>query len=67
LKALYKDNADTTVGNCDLAIFLSCKEKTTLEEWSKTLGKEAIDAFDTSETKGSQPTYGQNFQKLGKI
>ena len=66
LKALYKDNADTIVGNCDSALFLGGKEKTTLEEWSKILGKETIDAFNTSETKGSQPTYGKNFQKFGK-
>jgi len=66
LKALYKDNADTIVGNCDSAIFLGGKEKTTLEEWSKMLGKETIDAFNTSETKGNSPSYGRNFQKLGK-
>ena len=66
LKSLYKDNADTIVGNCDSAIFLGGKEKTTLEEWSKLLGKETIDAFNTSETKGSNPSYGKNFQKLGK-
>jgi len=66
LKVLYKDNADTIVGNCDSAIFLGGKEKTTLEEWSKMLGKETIDAFNTSETKGNSPSYGKNFQKLGK-
>jgi type IV secretion system protein VirD4 len=66
LKALYKDNADTIVGNCDSAIFLGGKEKTTLEDWSKMLGKETIDAFNTSETKGSSPSYGKNYQKLGK-
>jgi Type IV secretory pathway, VirD4 components len=66
LRALYKDNADTIVGNCDSAIFLGGKEKTTLEEWSKILGKETIDAFNTSETKGNSPSYGRNFQKLGK-
>jgi type IV secretion system protein VirD4 len=66
LKALYKDNADTIVGNCDSAIFLGGKEKTTLEDWSKMLGKETIDHFNTSETKGSSPSYGRNFQKMGK-
>jgi len=66
LKALYKDNADTIVGNCDSAIFLGGKEKTTLEDWSKMLGKETIDAYNTSETKGNSPSYGKNFQKLGK-
>jgi len=66
LKALYKENADTIVGNCDSAIFLGGKEKTTLEEWSKILGKETIDAVNTSETKGNSPSYGRNFQKLGK-
>jgi type IV secretion system protein VirD4 len=66
LKALYKDNADTIVGNCDAAIFLGGKEKSTLEEWSKILGKETIDAYNTSETRGNSPSYGKNFQKLGK-
>jgi len=66
LKALYKDNADTIVGNCDSAIFLGGKEKTTLEDWSKMLGKETIDHFNTSETKGNSPSYGRNFQKMGK-
>jgi type IV secretion system protein VirD4 len=54
------------VGNCDSAIFLGGKEKTTLEEWSKMLGKETIDHFNTSETKGNSPSYGRNFQKMGK-
>jgi type IV secretion system protein VirD4 len=66
LKALYKDNASTIVGNCDSAIFLGGKEKETLEEWSKVLGKETIDGFTTSETKGNSPSYGRNFNKLGK-
>jgi len=66
LKSLYKDNADTIVGNCDSAIFLGGKEKQTLEEWSKLLGKETIDSFNTSETKGNSPSYGRNFNKLGK-
>jgi type IV secretion system protein VirD4 len=66
LKALYKDNADTIAGNCDSAIFLGGKEKTTLEDWSKLLGKETIDSFNNSETKGNSPSYGRNYQKLGK-
>jgi len=66
LKSLYKDNADTIVGNCDSAIFLGGKEKTTLEDWSKLLGKETIDSYNTSETKGNSPSYGKNYQKLGK-
>jgi type IV secretion system protein VirD4 len=66
LKALYKDNCDTITGNCDSAIFLGGKEKTTLEEWSKLLGKETIDSFNNSETKGNSPSYGKNYQKLGK-
>jgi hypothetical protein len=66
LKALYKDNADTIVGNCDSSIFLGGREKTTLEDWSKLLGKETIDSFNNSETKGQSPSYGRNFQKLGK-
>ena len=66
LKALYKDHADTIVGNCDSAIFLGGKEKQTLEEWSKILGKETIDSVNASETKGNSPSYGRNFSKLGK-
>jgi type IV secretion system protein VirD4 len=66
LKALYKDNADTIVGNCDSAIFLGGKEKTTLEDWSKMMGKETIYSFNTSETKGNSPSFGKNYQKLGK-
>jgi type IV secretion system protein VirD4 len=66
LKALYKDNADTITGNCDSAIFLGGKEKTTLEDWSKLLGKETIYSFNTSETKGNSPSFGKNYQKLGK-
>jgi type IV secretion system protein VirD4 len=66
LKALYKDNADTIVGNCDSAIFLGGKEKTTLDDWSKLLGKETIHSFNTSETKGNSPSYGKNYQRLGK-
>ena len=66
LKALYKDNADTIVGNCDSAIFLGGKEESTLKSWSSLLGKETIDTFNTSITKGNQESHGQNFQKLGK-
>lgn len=66
LKALYKDNADTIVGNCDSMIFLGGKEKTTLKDLSETLGKETIDMFNTSDTRGSQRSYGLNYQKLGK-
>jgi type IV secretion system protein VirD4 len=66
LKALYKDSAETIVGNCDSSIFLGGREKTTLEDWSKLLGKETIDSFNNSETKGQSPSYGRNFQKLGK-
>jgi len=66
LKALYKDNASTIIGNCDSAIFLGGKEKETLEEWSKILGKETIFSHSTSETKGNSPSYGRNLNKLGK-
>ena len=66
LKALYKDNADTIIGNCDSMIFLGGKEKTTLKDLSETLGKETIDMFNTSDTRGAQRSYGFNYQKLGK-
>lgn len=66
LKALYKDNADTIIANCDSTIFLGGKEKTTLKDLSETLGKETIDMFNTSDTRGSQRSYGLNYQKLGK-
>ena len=66
LKSIYKDNMDTIVGNCDAMLFLGGKEKTTLEEISKMLGKETIDLYNTSITKGNQESHGQNFQKLGK-
>lgn len=66
LKALYKDSAQTIVGNCDSAIFLGGKEKETLEDWSKLLGRETIDTYNNSETKGNSPSYGKNYQKLGK-
>ena len=66
LKAIYKDNADTIVGNCDTTLFLGGKEKTTLKEMSELLGKETIDSFNTSENRGREKSYGLNFQKLGK-
>ena len=66
LKAIYKDNADTIVGNCDTTLFLGGKEKTTLKEMSELLGKETIDSFNTSESRSNQKSYGLNYQKLGK-
>ena len=66
LKAIYKDNADTIVGNCDTTLFLGGKEKTTLKEMSEILGKETIDSFNTSETRGRELSHGLNYQKLGK-
>ena len=65
LKAIYKDNADTIVGNMDSQIFLGGSEPTTLKELSETLGKETIDAFNTSDTRGNSPSYGTTFQKMG--
>lgn len=66
LKAIYKDNADTIIGNCDSQIFLGGSEPTTLKELSEALGKETIDTFNTSDTRGNSPSYGTNYQKLGK-
>ena len=66
LKAIYKDNADTITGNCDTTLFLGGKEKTTLKEMSELLGKETIDSFNTSETRGRELSHGLNYQKLGK-
>jgi type IV secretion system protein VirD4 len=66
LKALYRDNCDTIIGNCDAAVFLGGKEKTTLEEWSKLLGKETIHTYNNSETKGNSPSFGKNYSKMGK-
>ena len=66
LKAIYKDNADTIAGNCDTTLFLGGKEKTTLKEISEILGKETIDSFNTSETRGRELSHGLNYQKLGK-
>ena len=66
LKAIYKDNADTIIGNMDSQIFLGGSEPTTLKELSEALGKETIDTFNTSDTRGSSPSCGTNYQKLGK-
>ena len=66
LKAIYKDHADTIVGNCDSMIFLGGKEKTTLKELSETLGKETIDLYNTSENRSNQKSFGLNYQKTGK-
>lgn len=66
LKALYKDNADTIIGNCDSSLFLGGKEETTLKSWNSLLGKETIDLYNESFTKGNQESHGQNYQKLGK-
>ena len=65
LKAIYKDNADTIVGNMDSQIFLGGSEPTTLKDLSEMLGKETIDAFNTSDTRGNSPSYGSTFQKMG--
>ena len=66
LKAIYKDNADTIIGNMDSRIFLGGAEPTTLKELNAALGKETIDTYNTSETRGNSPSYGTNYQKLGK-
>ncbi len=66
LKALYKDNADTIIGNCDSAIFLGGKERTTLKELTETLGKETIDTYNTGESRGREKSHSLNYQKLGK-
>ena len=66
LKTIYKDAADTIVGNCDTTLFLGGKEKSTLKELSEILGKETIDSFNTSENRGTQVSHGLNYQKLGK-
>ena len=65
LKSIYKDNADTIIGNCDSQIFLGGSEKTTLKDLTETLGKETIDMYNTGQTKGSQESYNMNYQKLG--
>ena len=66
LKAIYKDNADTIIGNCDSQIFLGGSEPTTLKELTEALGKETIDTFNTSDTRGNSPSYGTNYNKVGK-
>ena len=66
LKAMYKDSADTILGNCDTTLFLGGKEKTTLKEMSELIGKETIDLYNTSETRSNQKSFGMNYQKTGK-
>lgn len=66
LKAIYKDSADTIVGNCDTLLFLGGKEKTTLKEMEELLGKETIDTFNTGESRGREVSHSLNYQKLGK-
>ena len=66
LKAIYKDNADTIIGNMDSQIFLGGSEPTTLKDLSEALGKETVDTFNTSDTRGNSPSYGTNYQKLGR-
>ena len=66
LKAIYKDNADTIIGNMDSRVFLGGSETTTLKELNQALGKETIDTYNTSNTRGNSPSYGMNYQKLGK-
>ena len=66
LKALYKDHADTIVGNCDSSVFLGGKERGTLKELAETLGKETIDSFNTGESRGKEVSHSLNYQKLGK-
>lgn len=66
LKAIYKDNADTIIGNMDSRVFLGGAEPTTLKELNQALGKETIDTYNTSDTRGNSPSYGTNYQKLGK-
>lgn len=64
-KAIYKDNADTIIGNCDSQIFLGGSEQTTLKDLNTTLGKETIDMYNTGETRGTSQSYNMNYQKLG--
>ena len=66
LKAIYKDNADTIIGNMDSQIFLAGTEQTTLKDLNAILGKETIDMYNTGQSKGSQESYNMNYQKLGK-
>ncbi len=65
LKAIYKDNADTIIGNMDSQIFLGGSEQTTLKDLNATLGKETIDMYNTGESRGNNPSYSMNYQKLG--
>ncbi len=65
LKAIYKDNADTIIGNCDSQVFLGGSEQTTLKDLNTTLGKETIDMYNTGETRGTSQSYNMNYQKLG--
>ncbi len=67
LKAIYKDNADTIEGNCDTTLFLGGKEKTTLKEMAEILGKETIDLYNTSDTRGTSQSYGLNYQRFLKL
>lgn len=66
LKAIYKDNAETIEGNCDTFLFLGGKEKSTLKDIADVLGKETIDTYNTSDTRGTSQSYGLNYQKLGR-
>ena len=66
LKAIYKDNADTIIGNCDASVFLGGKEPGTLKELSAALGKETIDTYNTGESRGRETSHSLNYQKLGK-
>lgn len=66
LKTIYKDAAETILGNCDTMLFLGGKESSTLKEISETLGKETIDLYNTSDTRGQSRSYGMNYQKTGK-
>ncbi len=66
LKAVYKDHAETITGNCSSVLFLGGKEQSTLKELSETIGKETINIYNTSDTRGNSPSYGTNYQKLGK-
>ena len=66
LKALYRDNASTIEGNCDTTLFLGGKEKDTLKDLAEILGKETIDLYNTSDTRGTRQSYGLNYQKIGK-
>ena len=66
LKSIYKDNAETITGNCDSTLFLGGNEKTTIKDFEEILGKETIDSYNTSSTKGTSESFGTNYQKLGK-